>query len=70
MRISQPNKIIGKIMEINPGQDMAEVIVDIGDQAITASITASACQDMGLQEGEEVFAIFNSTSVGLIKGRQ
>lgn len=67
MRISDPNKLIGKIMKVNPGQDMAEIIVDVGDQAVTATITAGAYDAMHLHEGDEVFAIFNSTAVSLIK---
>jgi len=70
VRISDPNKLVGKIMQIKPGQDMTEIIVDVGDQAVTATITAAAAGDMKLQEGDEVFALFNSTSVSLIKDRK
>jgi molybdopterin-binding protein len=70
MRISDPNKLVGKIMKIHPGQDMADIIIDVGDQAVTASITAGAYGDMDLHEGDEVFAVFNSTSVSLIKDRK
>ena len=67
MRISDPNKLVGKIMKINAGQEMTEIIVDVGDQPVTATITAGAARDMNLHEGDEVFAMFNSTSVTLIK---
>lgn len=67
MRISDANKLAGKIMKVKPGNEFTEVIVDIGDQAVTASITSGAASDMDLQEGEKVFAMFNSTSVTLIK---
>jgi len=67
MRISDPNKLVGKIMNIKIGQDMTEIMVDVGDQAVTATITAGAAHDMNLHEGDEVFAMFNSTSVTLIK---
>jgi len=67
MRISDPNKLVGKIITIKSGQDMTEIIVDVGDQAVTATITAGAAHDMNLHEGDEVFALFNSTSVTLIK---
>lgn len=70
MRISDPNKLAGRIMRINEGSDMTEVIVDIGDQPVTATITAGAAHDMKLHEGDKVFAMFNSTSVSLIKDRQ
>lgn len=67
MRISDPNKLAGKIMRIKKGKEMTEVIVDIGDQPVTATITAGAAHDMNLHEGDEVFAMFNSTSVSLVK---
>jgi len=67
MRISDSNKLIGKIMRIKPGQEMTEIIVDVGDQPVTATITSGAAHDMNLKEGDEVFAMFNSTSVTLIK---
>ncbi len=70
MRISDPNKLAGKIMRINQGKDMTEVIVDIGDQPVTATITAGAAHDMNLHQGDKVFAMFNSTSVTLIRDGQ
>lgn len=68
MRISDSNKLVGSIMEVKSGRDMTEVILDIGDQAITATITSSAAQDMELKKGDQVFAVFNSTNVSVIKG--
>jgi molybdopterin-binding protein len=55
-------------MEVKSGQDMTEVIMDIGDQAVTATISSSAAKDMELKKGDKVFAVFNSTDVSLIKG--
>lgn len=67
MRISEANKLVGKIMEIHSGKDMVEVIVDIGDFAVTATISQGAAHDMNLHKGDEVFTMFNSTDVTLIK---
>lgn len=67
MRISEANKLVGKIMEINNGHDMVEVIVDVGDFAVTATISQGAAKDMNLHKGDEVFTMFNSTDVTLIK---
>lgn len=66
MRISDPNKLAGRIMRINQGADMTEIIVDIGDQAVTATITTGAAHDLNLHKGDKVFAMFNSTSVTLV----
>ncbi len=68
MRISDANKLVGTIIKVKPGQDMTEVILDIGDQAVTATITSGAAHDMKLKEGEQIFAVFNSSNVSLIKG--
>lgn len=68
MRLSDPNKLIGKIMEVKSGAEFSEVLIDIGDFAVTATITAGASQAMNLQKGDEVFAMFNSTDVTVIKG--
>ncbi|MDD3268610.1 MAG: TOBE domain-containing protein [Syntrophomonadaceae bacterium] len=70
MRISDPNKLAGKIMKVEAGQDMTEVILDIGDRPLIATITSGAANDMALKEGDEVFAMFNSTSVTLIKDQK
>jgi len=69
MRISDANKLVGKIMNVKQGQDMAEVQIDIGDQLVTATITANAAKDMNLQKGDEVFAMFDSTSVTVIRDK-
>lgn len=67
MRISDPNKLVGKIINIHQGPDMTHIIVDVGDQPVTATLMTDAAQDMNLKQGDEVFAMFNSTSVSLIK---
>ena len=68
MRIIESNKLVASIMEVKSGQDMTEGIMDIGDQAVTATISSSAAKDMELKKGDKVFAVFNSTDVSLIKG--
>ncbi len=70
MRISDPNKLAGRIIRIRQGQDMTEITIDVGDQPVTATITAGAAHDMDLHEGDKVFAMFNSTSVTLIRDGQ
>lgn len=67
MRISDPNKLVGKILDIKLGHDMTEVIVDIGDRPVTATITAGAAEALDLHKGDEVFTVFNSTAVSIIK---
>ena len=67
MRISDPNKLVASIMEVKKGPVMSEVIMDVGDQAVTATISSAAVADMQLQKGDQVFAMFNSTMITIIK---
>ncbi|MDD2619551.1 MAG: TOBE domain-containing protein [Syntrophomonadaceae bacterium] len=70
MRISDPNKLAGKVMKVKNGQDMTEVTIDIGDRPVIATITSGAANDMDLKSGDDVFAMFNSISVTLIKDQK
>lgn len=70
MRISAANKLVGQVMKIKPGSDMAEISIDIGDQLVTATITEAALHDMHIQPGDKVFAVFNSMDVSIIRDTQ
>lgn len=67
MRISDPNKLTGRVRKVSLGSESAEIIVDIGDQPVTATITAGAAEALNLHEGDKVFTLFKSTDVTLIK---
>lgn len=67
MRISAPNKLVGKVMNIHNADGVTEVIIDVGDQPVTALLTSGAAEALNLHHGDEVFAMFNATSVTLIK---
>ncbi len=67
MRISDPNKLVGKVMEIQTGSELTEVIIDIGDRPVTATITAGAAEALDLHKDDEVFTVFKSTDVTIIK---
>ena len=67
MRISQANKLVGKIIDVKSGQDLTEVIIDIGDRPVYSTITNGAAEAMNLHKGDEVFALFNSVDVTIIK---
>ena len=41
-------------MDVKMGQDMTEVIVDVGDRPVYATITKGAAQAMDLHPGDEV----------------
>jgi molybdopterin-binding protein len=70
LRISDPNKLVASVMEVKSGPVLSEVIMDIGDQAVTATISTGALEDMKLKKGDQVFAMFNSTMITIIKDGQ
>ena len=66
MRLSTRNQLAGTVAAIDTGSVMTVVKVDLdGGQQITASITKDAAEDLGLQVGNQVTALFKSTEVML-----
>ncbi len=63
MEISARNQIKGRVKSVSPGAVMAEVEVDIVPATITAAITASSVQRLGLKEGDNVVVIVKATEV-------
>jgi len=70
LRVSDPNKLVASVMEVKSGPVLSEVIMDVGDQAVTATISTGALEDMKLKKGDQVFAMFNSTMITIIKDGQ
>jgi molybdopterin-binding protein len=68
MRFSARNKLPGVVQAISTDGLMASVSVRMGDNHITALITAEAVRELGLKVGDEVTALIKSTSVMLAKG--
>lgn len=63
MEISARNQIKGRVKSVSPGAVMAEVEVDIVPATITAAITSSSAQRLGLKEGDNVVVIIKATEV-------
>jgi molybdopterin-binding protein len=45
------------------GEVMAQVVIAVGDQEITAAITRDSAEELELKEGDAVVAIIKSTEV-------
>jgi molybdopterin-binding protein len=67
MEISARNQIRGRITGIRTGDILGEVEVEIDPATITAVITTSSIQRLGLKEGDRVTAIIKSTEVLIAK---
>jgi len=71
MSISARNRLRGSIARLQYDGLMAEVVLRIGDQELVAMITRSSAERMGLQVGDEAFAVIKATEVILGKeGRE
>jgi len=63
MEISARNQIRGTISSIKHGAVMAEVVIDIESQEITATITLGSLERLGLKVGDRVTAIIKASDV-------
>jgi len=65
--LSAPNRLEGKIVELQLGGVMAHVAVRVGDNLIESVITKRSADEMHLKVGDTVSAIIKSTEVMLEK---
>lgn len=65
--ISGRNQLSGRVREIKFSGLLAQVTVAIGEQRITAIITADAAKEMRLKVGERVAALIKSTEVMILR---
>ena len=63
MELSARNQLKGTIKSVDIGDIMAEVVIDIGGQEITSSITRKSAQRLDLKVGQKVVAIIKATEV-------
>jgi molybdate transport system regulatory protein len=71
MAISARNRLRGTISRLQYDGLMAEVVLRIGDQELVSVITRSSADRLGLELGDEVFAVVKATEVILGKeGRE
>jgi molybdopterin-binding protein len=67
MRISARNHLIGKITELQLGDIMAHVVVEVGNHMVESVITRRSAEEMDLKVGDTVAAVIKSTEVMLQK---
>jgi molybdopterin-binding protein len=64
MKLSARNVLPGTVVDVKRGATTSHIRIDIGGGAIvTASITNEAVADLGLKEGQEVYAVIKSSDV-------
>jgi len=63
MKLSAPNILEGKIVEVKKGQTTAHVRIDVGGVVVTASITNESVDDLKLVAGQAAYAVVKSSDV-------
>jgi molybdopterin-binding protein len=66
-RISGRNQLRGTVAEIVIDGLMAKVVLSIGDQRVTAIITADGVRELDLKPGDPAVALIKSTEVMIIR---
>ena len=66
-KISGRNQLIGRVLEVKYSGLLAQISMAIGEQHITAIITADAAKEMRLKPGERAAALIKSTEVMILK---
>lgn len=66
-KISGRNQLMGRVLEVKYSGLLAQVALKIGEQQITAIITADAAKEMRLKTGERAAALIKSTEVMILR---
>src|SRR5271168_3154694 len=66
-KISGRNQLVGRVLSIKFSGLLAQVTLAVGEQHITAIITADAAKEMRLKPGERAAALVKSTEVMILR---
>jgi molybdate transport system regulatory protein len=66
--ISARNQLRARVLSVTIDGVMAEVLLRIGDQELVSIITRGSAERLGLEVGDEVYALIKSTEVMIGKG--
>ena len=66
-KISGRNQLFGRVVDVKYSGLLAQVRLKIGEQQITAIITADAAKEMRLKTGERAAALTKSTEVMILR---
>jgi len=65
--INARNQFRGRIKEIIFGDVVSEVDIETPSGTVTATITTRSINELGLQHGSKVLAVFKATEVAVAK---
>ena len=66
-KISGRNQLLGRVLEVKYSGLLAQITLAVGEQNITAIITADAAKEMRLKPGERAAALIKSTEVMILR---
>jgi molybdopterin-binding protein len=66
-RISGRNQLLGRVREVKFDGLLAQVRIAIGEQTITAIITADAARELRLKPGDRAAALVKATEVMILR---
>lgn len=61
--VSGRNQLLGRVAEVCVEGLLAKVVISLGEQRVTAIITADAIADLGLKKGDIAVALIKATEV-------
>ena len=67
MKVSGRNRLKGIVKEVTMGEVMAKVVLQVGDNQITALISKEAVEEMEIKGGKEMTALIKATEVILME---
>ena len=62
-RVSGRNQLAGNVVSVRSEGLLAQVVIAVGEQTITAIITAEAVRELALKTGDRAAALIKSTDV-------
>lgn len=62
-RISGRNQLLGSVLEVTIEGLLAKVVLAVGEQRVTAIITADAVRELALKPGDQAVALIKATEV-------
>jgi molybdopterin-binding protein len=65
VKLSARNQLKGTVTDINAGEAIANVAVDVAGQRLVASITVEAVRELGLRAGSDVTVVVKASDVML-----
>jgi molybdopterin-binding protein len=67
MGLSARNQLRGTVREVNLGEIMAHVVVQVGENEIESVITRRSAEELQLKTGDTVSVVIKSTEVMIQK---